>query len=305
MNSPKNNCINCGKYGHHSKTCNEAILSYGIIVFNIDKQLDMYKYINTYLHEKILDINDYNCSNLDNIKLIPEFYNKIKLLMIRRKHSLNYVDFIRGKYELDKLVNNNIFKLMSVDEIKKIKSESFNTLWNDLWLDTANNKIYQREYNISKNKFNTLVQANFYNLLDSMSSFTYMDPEWEFPKGRKNINESNIECAMREFSEETNIDLSFLNILKEIKCLEEEYYGTNSKKYNHKYYLANIAESITLSKDINMTNEVSDIRWVTISEALEKVRPYHNAKIKIIHQIYFFIINLIVNISKNKELIEV
>ena len=303
MNSLKNNCINCGKYGHHYKTCNNAILSYGIICFNIDKQLD--NYINNYLHRKIIDINDYNYSNLDNIKLIPEFYNKIKLLMIRRKHSLNYVDFIRGKYELDTVVNNNIFKLMSVDEIKKIKSESFNTLWNDLWVETSYNKIYQKEYNISKNKFTALVQSNFYNLLDCMDSFTYIDPEWEFPKGRRNINENNMECAKREFSEETCIDINLLNILEGIKCLEEEYYGTNLKKYNHKYYLANIKDDITLSKDINMTNEVGDIRWVTISEALEKVRPYHNAKIKMIHQIYFFIINLIVNISKNNKSIEV
>ena len=35
------------------------------------------------------------------------------------------------------------------------------------------------------------------------SKYNFVNPEWGFPKGRKNIKESNIECALREFNEET------------------------------------------------------------------------------------------------------
>jgi 8-oxo-dGTP pyrophosphatase MutT (NUDIX family) len=31
-------------------------------------------------------------------------------------------------------------------------------------------------------------------------------PEWGFPKGKKNRNENDRECAIREFREETNIE---------------------------------------------------------------------------------------------------
>ena len=34
MNLQKNTCLNCGKYGHQFKACDEPIISYGIICFN-------------------------------------------------------------------------------------------------------------------------------------------------------------------------------------------------------------------------------------------------------------------------------
>ena len=42
------------------------------------------------------------------------------------------------------------------------------------------------------------------NLLDNIKSI-YTGPEWEFPKGRRILNESNKSCAIRELKEETNI----------------------------------------------------------------------------------------------------
>jgi len=34
------------------------------------------------------------------------------------------------------------------------------------------------------------------------------EPEWEFPKGRRKRDETEMICAIREFQEETNIDPS-------------------------------------------------------------------------------------------------
>ena len=45
-------------------------------------------------------------------------------------------------------------------------------------------------------------------------------------------------------------------------------------------------------------NEIGDIKWFSIPEAIEKIRQYSDTKRKIIHQIYFFIINLIQDITK-------
>ena len=41
--------------------------------------------------------------------------------------------------------------------------------------------------------------------------------------------------------------------------------------------------------------------WITIPEALEKIRPYNDKKISMIKQIYFFLINLYIDIEKNKN----
>ena len=39
------------------------------------------------------------------IYLIKFFKDKIKFLLIRRKHSLNYIEFIRGRYDKNNLKN--------------------------------------------------------------------------------------------------------------------------------------------------------------------------------------------------------
>jgi ADP-ribose pyrophosphatase YjhB (NUDIX family) len=300
MNSPKNICLNCGKNGHMSKTCHQPIVSYGIICFKLCNDININnETIEQFFYNKFIDISDFNYQHLNNIKYIPDFYNKIKLLMIRRKSSLNFVEFVRGKYD----INNKehllkIFKLMTRNENILIKIASFDVLWNELWQDTATLKIYQKEFKLSKNKYNELKKNNFYGFLDDNNLSQYIEPEWGFPKGRKNINEKNLKCAVREFSEETNCNINDLHILERLNCLEEDYEGSNMIKYKHVYYIASIENNEEL-KIINMNQqyEISDIKWFTISEAVEKIRPYYVDRIKIIFQIYFFILNLITNIT--------
>ena len=61
MSKPINVCNNCGKQGHSFHHCKLPITSYGIILF-------------TYIDKKL------------------------NFLMIRRKDTFGYIDFIRGKY---------------------------------------------------------------------------------------------------------------------------------------------------------------------------------------------------------------
>ncbi len=37
-------------------------------------------------------------------------------------------------------------------------------------------------------------------------NITYTDTEWGIPKGRRNNKESDLEVALREFEEETNVN---------------------------------------------------------------------------------------------------
>ena len=53
-------------------------------------------------------------------------------------------------------------------------------------------------------------QFNFFKtyILPQIShkiNISYNYPEWGFPKGRKNENETNLDCAKREFIEETGL----------------------------------------------------------------------------------------------------
>jgi ADP-ribose pyrophosphatase YjhB (NUDIX family) len=303
----KTNCINCGKYGHQIKACHEPIISYGVICFNINSMYNITnKKIENFFYNKFVNINEFNYSNINNIKFIPKYYNEIKILMIRRKHSLNFIEFIRGKYQNNKNSVMNLLELMTIDENIKIRTKSFDELWDELWIKTARNKIYQKEYNISKNKFYKLKDSNFFDLFDSKEYISkYTDPEWGFPKGRRNPNEKNINCALREFSEETNIDINDIHLLERIDYLEEEYNGTDYVKYKHIYYLASSENELKLNiNNDNQLYEIGDIGWFTISDAIEKIRPYHTTKINLLNKIYFFIINLVIDLELSKNNIE-
>lgn len=300
MYQSKNICLNCGKYGHQLKACNEPVTSYGIMCFNLDSSLNINnQLIEQFFYNKFINIGEFNYANLDNIKLISDFYTKIKILMIRRKDSLNYIEFIRGKYNSkNKEELNNIFQLMTREENIRIRSNNFEKLWNDLWKKTAKSKIYQKEFNISKLKFEELKTNNFYNLLSDKNLSSYTEPEWGFPKGRKNYKEQNLNCAIREFYEETAIDLSNLYLLQRIDCVEEKYTGTNLIDYKHIYYLGLINNHVKLGiYSKNQYYEIGDIKWFTIPEAINKIRDYYKNKINILYQTYFFFINLITNIK--------
>ena len=114
MASKNNFCNNCGKNGHVFHQCKQPITSIGIIVFR-------------YNDEK-----------------------KLEYLMIRRKDSLGFVDFMRGKYPLNnKSYIMNTINEMTIDEKNKILSLSFIDLWNYLWGFNAGIQ-YRGERNILK-----------------------------------------------------------------------------------------------------------------------------------------------------------
>ncbi len=54
---------------------------------------------------------------------------------------------------------------------------------------------------------------------------------------------------------------------------EEIFIGSNYKAYKHKYYVG--FNSTTVAPNPMQYNEVSDMRFFTLEEALEAIRPYN------------------------------
>jgi ADP-ribose pyrophosphatase YjhB (NUDIX family) len=283
-----NYCTNCGKSGHNNKNCTEPITSCGIICINI-KNLPI-KRLETFLYNKFIDIQDFNYKNLNFLNKLYKYKDDIKFLLIQRKHSLSYIEFIRGRYN-EKDINNLIylFSLMSKSEIENIKNNEFQILWDNLWRKTARNKNFIKELNNSKIKFNYCRKNNLFDNLNT----TYETPEWGFPKGRRNRFEKNLDCAIREFEEETNYKNYVL--YNRVNCIEEVFKGTNNIDYKHIYYLAG-SDSDNI-ENINDIYEIGNIGWYTYDETIQLMRQYDITKIDIVNQIYFFIITVLEKIS--------
>jgi 8-oxo-dGTP pyrophosphatase MutT (NUDIX family) len=255
-------CNNCGKQGHSFHQCKLPITSYGIILCRPSNK-------------------------------------GIQFLMIRRKDSFGYIDFIRGKYspynieQLQHTINE-----MSVTEKKQIITEPFNKLWGMMWGNTSSENQFRSEESISVKKFELITNGVYinnvkYTLRDLVekSDTAWTETEWEFPKGRRNPQERDLDCGLREFEEETGYPQHSIAIVENILPYEEIFIGSNHKSYKHKYFLAYMSEYKNQEKDdmINLQkfqkSEVSKLEWKTFDECLKSIRPYNLEKKKIITNI--------------------
>jgi 8-oxo-dGTP pyrophosphatase MutT (NUDIX family) len=251
-------CNNCGAEGHVFKKCLESKTSYGIILLR-----GMYSKLT-----------------------LPIDPKTVSLIMIRRKDSMSYVEFISGKYcPRDEDYIKVLLENMTVQERLNICYLDFEVLWNRMWL---NKTINTYEYENALQKFKSI---NVKKLVDE-SSTVFIESEWGFPKGRRMKNEKDIECAIREFYEETNIPSEAYNVINDL-TFTEEFIGTNKVSYKHIYYigLLNNPSLINLNNSLTHTQrcEIDKIDWKTLSSARALTRPHYVERKRLIAELEEFI----------------
>ena len=291
-------CTNCNKKGHVYKNCLEPIISNGIIGIYIDN-FDKESFDNL---EKYISLNLYPSLRLKkNINFEYQYLknenSNIKFLMIQRKNSLGYLEFIRGRYdETNNQSINYIFEQMTQNEIQDILTKDFDFLWNDLWdVNNIKNKNHYKEYMTSRQKFYEL-KLNKSDIINNLKP-KYLYNEWGFPKGRRELYESDIICAIREFEEETNIKENMYNLLESCSKIKENLVGTNGINYLHNYFLAILNTDKINNIDSN-NREIGNINVMTYNECIENIRPYHINKLKIINVLYELVCNFFENNNK-------
>jgi len=289
-------CNNCGKFGHTHKQCSEPITSLGIICIKVDNTIKQ-ELKSKLVHDGLFDITKniiidivQNLSQPNDENQNKE-KNNINYLIVRRKHSLGYIEFIRGRYEIDNLETvYHLIRQMTPDEINDIKTKDFKELWEEVWKKTSYNKLYLKEMEDSLERFNYLKENN---ILDNKLKNDYDEPEWGFPKGRRNPNEKNLKCALREFWEETSIDKNNLIVLNKLFPIQEIFFGTNGIKYKHIYYIAiyDGVDEVGLEKlQEDQLTEIGDIKWINLKDSLKLFRPYHEEKKKLLISLENFLL---------------
>ena len=250
-------CSNCGMCGHMFRNCQAPITSYGIVAV---------KYSNDNIEQLFskLDIMDRSNDN-----------DGLQYLLIRRKDSLSFVEFLRGKYNIvDDEYITRIIRGMSQKEQEMILLGSFDDLWEKLWGESSQNRSHRNDYDISKKKYYQIFDK--LSELIAMNPSKWMEPEWGFPKGRRNPREMDINCAVREFQEETGLKRSDFSVIQNLNPISETFFGSNSVHYCHKYYIAvcNSATNVKMNMDNEfMVSEIGEIKWCSLDEAILKIRP--------------------------------
>jgi 8-oxo-dGTP pyrophosphatase MutT (NUDIX family) len=248
-------CRNCGINGHLYKDCIHPIMSFGIICYDIDEN------------------------------------NKIRYLMIQRKDSLSFMEFIRGKYNTSDIVYiKQLISAMTSNEKLLIVKKSFDDIWNYAWYQNNSSNIkHTTEYIESKHKFEYLNSNNLINnILHSAHNIIDQEQEWGFPKGRRKLKENDLDCAIREFCEETRLISDDIEIKEDIVPFEEIFFGTNNVLYKHTYYIAKIKNSnVPIFIDYNCIEQIREVRalmWFSFEEVLNHIKAYNIERHEIIKE---------------------
>ena len=238
-------CNNCGSKGHVFKTCKDPVTSCGILLLRgIFEPLGL-----------------------------PTDPKNISVLMVKRKDSMAYMEFIRGKYDLTDIpFIKRLISNMTKYEQELIMLEDFDTLWTKLW--GQGRDTHSVEYELAKKSYTMLDRQGL--VLQCPSSYT--EPEWGFPKGRRSKGETDVQCAIREFEEETNISKECYKVYDDI-VFTEVFTGTNNVKYKHIYFVATLISSKSIKPNQKLTQtqrrEVSAVGWKTIKQCRDITRPHY------------------------------
>ena len=249
-------CNNCNRTNHVYNNCRAPITSIGVIAFR--------------------------CGESG-----PEF------LMIRRRDSFGFVDFVRGKYSLnDEAYIQRIIDEMTISEKANLLRLTFEQLWRLLWGEYTRGSQYKNEEHISFEKYRQVLggirtkdgRVKTLHQFIEESTTRWTETEWGFPKGRRNYNEKDLPCALRECLEETGYDICNDNVIQNIAPFEEIFMGSDMKCYKQKYFLA----MVDLDKKPKKAHDIMEVglmKWMTFDECIETIRPYNLEKISIVHKI--------------------
>lgn len=245
-------CRNCGVNGHLYKDCLHPIMSFGIICYKIDDGI-------------------------------------IKYIMIQRKDSLSFMEFVRGKYTTDDISYiKQLLDYMTENERNMLLNCSFDDIWNYTWCQSNQNGFkHTKEYIESKQKFEYLLAYNtIHNILvSSVKSNIMLEQEWGFPKGRKKLKEADLDCAVREFCEETQLTKNDISICSNIIPFQEIFFGTNNVLYKHVYYIAKLTKedsSVYLDNTcIEQVREVRALKWFEYNDVLSHIKQHNIERIEI------------------------
>lgn len=252
-------CSNCNKKGHVYKSCAKPIISCGIIAWRRTES------------------------------------GHVEYLSIARKNSIAYIDVLRGKYKLtpDMEYLLKLLRNMTFPELTRLREDrDLEGMWRDASLMYLK-RTTTFEYDKSRAKLEALwngvhfshaITHTIGSLIDTvMVPGLPLTTGWGFPKGRRNKYENDLQCAMREFHEETgykvsnNFRMTMAAGTNKYIRITESFLGLNGFAYEYRYFVAELINNKLLEPSIMnifQKAEIGGIGWYRYAELKELyIRP--------------------------------
>lgn len=225
---------------------------------------------------------------------------RYEILMVRKRVSYGFVTFVLGGYSKNDdagiidLLNN-----MTIQEKIDIMSLRFDVIWWRMWLtfpgqlpESGNDtdswlsiyfkrtiwdfvrtpppKTKQELYIVRKAFFEGVFLCDGGERLRRLMSRSTksVDQLWEIPKGGIEPGESFLQCAQREFREETNVSAHKYSILGGVDPVARTF-TCNETTYSENYFVAMETEmiqpKISVAESMQLL-EIDAVAWVSIAE---------------------------------------
>ena len=239
---------------------------------------------------------------------VKEANHCVEILSIKKRFTYYYFSFINGFYKRRTLRNDDIcyvkylFDNMTYQEKLLILSLNYGTMWWYIWLNNPEKGINMFEksevcnrlptdiiceqktnliqavtdyttYFKRKNKFEKkFLQDNGRRLHDIINNSKSSESIWEIPKGAADNGETHLDTSIREFTEETQINSIYYNVLYHVDPIII-IYKDSGVIYRHIYYIAELNElgynahkimkpKINF-KSYKQISEVADMKWIS------------------------------------------
>ena len=180
-------------------------------------------------------------------------------LLVRSKYSYAFNLFMSGMYrksELELIVSN-----MTKNELTILKDLCLGSIkWNELYDGYFYSNSYERFLHV-KSKLRSLLQQQ--TTLNEKTT-------WTFPKGRLENKENPFQCAVREFEEETGLNLYSLQpILQSQYAFSENYLSFDNEYYRTDCWFFTVNSHIPNLPPVEDDREISERIWMKTDEALK------------------------------------
>jgi ADP-ribose pyrophosphatase YjhB (NUDIX family) len=299
--------------GHVRSECIEPITSLGVLAFHIDGYApDDYRMLfNDLLDPECEKIRLRSGNNIETVRfgshtdndIVSSFRERIRFVMVSRRHSLGMIEFVRGNYdEEDPKSVKYLFRQMLSEEIAHIsRSKTFKDVSSGM-IDPVS-----RLWVTASAKFKRLLAGD--DLLHNLEYYTiHIAPEFHTPEigppgGHRNNGELASIAAKREFREETLCEDTDFTVLTAINPIPENLIGTDKRRYRRIYHLAYMEKPVELRVDPGndgQKHEIGNVFYCSFDSAMMLIRPRHLERKRIIAQVFMFLIGRIILLERYK-----
>jgi 8-oxo-dGTP pyrophosphatase MutT (NUDIX family) len=201
-----------------------------------------------------------------------------KWLLVQRRFSPEYIMIIRGSYrivDLPSLVGGLDPK--EFDAIRELCTKNNRDLFTVLYDEAIREYDTYEDFDYSWARFCSTRKV-LLHIMEITPREKLSPKEWIWPKGRPHYQEDSFDCAVREFKEETGIDISKLsrNVVTNTryKCGEQYKASSNGRIYETYVWLYLFYQEVPVdSESDDVQGEIGERRWMSFDDAIAVLKP--------------------------------